>query len=73
MGASSLTRIPWWTLGFLAIASIAQWIPGVAGLRVNNRAVILHGEAWRIVTGHAVHFSSAHLLANAPVVMAPGW
>jgi len=73
VGASPLTRVPWWTLGFLAIALIAQWMPGVAALLVYDRAAILHGEAWRVVSGHAVHFSMAHLLANAAVVMAAGW
>jgi len=73
VGASPLSQAPWWTLGFLSITLIAFWMPGVAALLVYDRAAILHGEAWRIVTGHAVHFSTAHLLANASVVAAAGW
>ncbi len=37
-----------------------------------DRAAILAGEAWRLGTGHFVHFGAAHLAWNLAVVLAAG-
>lgn len=68
-----LTRQPWWTLGLLAAALVAQWSPYAADLAVYDRAGIASGELWRIVTGHLVHFSGAHLFNNLIVLLPAVW
>lgn len=37
-------------------------IPGLAPQLVYDRAAILSGEVWRLLTGNLVHFSASHLL-----------
>lgn len=68
-----LARMPWWTLGLVSAALIAQWFPGAADLLVYDRAALIGGELWRIVTGHLVHFSAAHLLNNLAVLVPAVW
>ena len=68
-----LTRMPWWTLGLLTAALIAQWSPGAADLLVYDRAGVAGGGLWRLVTGHLVHFSAAHLLNNLVVLLPAVW
>jgi rhomboid family GlyGly-CTERM serine protease len=50
--------LPWLTLtlGTLVVASV----PFATSLDY-DRTAILHGQLWRIVTGHFVHWSPAHL------------
>jgi rhomboid family GlyGly-CTERM serine protease len=38
--------------------------PGLSDLLVYDRQAILAGDLWRLVTGHLVHFSPAHLFFN---------
>jgi rhomboid family GlyGly-CTERM serine protease len=46
----------------LALVAVAiQFIPHAAGMLELSRAAVLHGELWRIVTGHFTHFSNQHL------------
>ena len=47
------TRVPWLTLILAAVT--------LGGLGQYDRAAILHGEVWRLVTGHFSHWSSSHL------------
>lgn len=45
----------------VAAGSLALFLlPGAADLFVYDRARVLDGEIWRLVTGHAVHFSPSH-------------
>jgi len=69
----ALRHLPWWTLGFLTCALVAQWVPCVAQWLLYDRAAIVSGEWWRVATGHVVHFSPAHLVANVAVVAPAGW
>jgi rhomboid family GlyGly-CTERM serine protease len=50
----------------LAAAScVAVYLsPGLSDLLVYDRQAILAGDLWRLVTGHLVHFSPAHLFFN---------
>jgi len=58
-----LTRpLPVYTLFVLAISVLVYALPGVASLLIFDRSAILHGEVWRILSGHAVHFSSTHFV-----------
>lgn len=43
-------------------------------LFVYDRAAILHGEGWRLVTGHWVHFSASHAVWNLfALIVATTW
>lgn len=58
---SRLTAFAW-----VAALLIALWLAGPqinASLRY-ERAAVLSGEAWRLVTGHLVHVDAAHLAWN---------
>jgi rhomboid family GlyGly-CTERM serine protease len=55
-----------WLLGLLAGAVVLLWFAGESwrGLLRYERAGVLHGQYWRLVTGHLVHGSFQHLLLN---------
>jgi rhomboid family GlyGly-CTERM serine protease len=38
-----------------------------------DRVAVSGGEYWRLFTGHLVHFSPSHLLANTAAFSAAGW
>ncbi|WBR99930.1 rhombosortase [Pseudoduganella sp. SL102] len=44
----------------------------VAAALAWERAAILHGEAWRLWTGHLVHYSLSHAAADALALLAAG-
>jgi rhomboid family GlyGly-CTERM serine protease len=69
----ALTRIPWWSLGLVAVALLAQGFDGAADLLVYDRKGLAAGELWRLLTGHLVHFSAAHLVNNLLVVVPAVW
>lgn len=55
-----------WLLGLICVAVLLIALGGEAvrlALRY-ERAAVLAGESWRLVTGHLVHSSAAHLLLN---------
>ena len=53
-------RTPVWTVAVLLGATISYQCPSVASLLVYDRDAVLHGEAWRLVTSHLVHFDGWH-------------
>ncbi len=53
---SLLARGPWVAL---VLTALATWIGGSAALEF-NRAQVLDGQWWRIVTGNLVHYGPAH-------------
>lgn len=57
-------RVPGWTLVIAAFALIIFFFPQLGNLLIYDRAAIMHGEIWRLLTGNFVHFSLAHLLYN---------
>ncbi len=66
-------RLPWVTLAIAALSAAATAAPGDAqNLLVYDRGAVLHGELWRLWTGHLVHFSARHLAWNLLVVGAAG-
>jgi len=61
------------TLLLVLPAVAASLSTGLAELMVYDRAAILQGEIWRLLTGHWVHFSSAHLASDALVLAGCAW
>lgn len=64
-----------WVTGFVAALALVVYIaPGGEGLWALERGRTLNGEAWRLWTGHLVHFGAAHLAWDLlVVVVAGGW
>jgi rhomboid family GlyGly-CTERM serine protease len=57
---------------FVVPATLAWLIPAAQGSGLYGRPAILHGEWWRLWTGHWVHFSASHLAWNLAVVLGAG-
>jgi len=53
-------------------AILLQLAPATHGALLYDRAAILHGEWWRLWTGHGVHFSVSHLAWNLAVLLVAG-
>ena len=66
-GSGALQRVPWITLGVVAATLIMP-----AALEY-DRAAILRGEVWRLITGHLTHWSPDHLLWDALAFLALGF
>jgi rhomboid family GlyGly-CTERM serine protease len=61
-----LSHRAWLLLGLAAVGMVLLWLGGEpvrAALRY-ERAAILDGEVWRLLTGHLVHFDLRHLVLN---------
>lgn len=56
-----------WLLGLLAAVLVLLWFTGESGRELlrYERAAVLQGQYWRLLTGHFVHGSGQHLLLNA--------
>ena len=56
-----------WLVGLLAAVLVLLFFTGDTGRQLlrYERAAVLHGEYWRLLTGHLVHGSGQHLLLNA--------
>src|SRR4051812_40925481 len=73
-GRSDPTRQPapkpqsagWWVLGLLGGVSVLLALGGqTARLALRyEKSAAWNGEYWRLLTGHLVHASTAHLLLN---------
>lgn len=48
-------------------AIVFALIPGADAWFVYKRSAILHGEMWRMITGHWIHFSLSHLFYDCLV------
>ncbi|MDD2763786.1 MAG: rhombosortase [Opitutaceae bacterium] len=62
----------WATLLIAVAAGLAFAWPGLASLLIYERAGLLAGQAWRLWTGHLVHFNSRHLLLDLAVFLPAG-
>lgn len=60
-------RIPGWTFLILALSLGAAIFPEVCSAFIYDRAAVLRGEVWRLLTGHLVHFGPFHLGYNLVV------
>lgn len=63
-------RIP--LLLFVLPAGLAWSITASPGFLLYERTAMLHGEWWRLWTGHWVHFSASHLAWNLTVLLGAG-
>jgi rhomboid family GlyGly-CTERM serine protease len=54
-------------------ALVAYVLPGLGSQMVYDRAAILSGEVWRLLTGNWVHFSPSHLLYDLLALGIAGW
>jgi len=56
-----------WLVGLLAALLVLLWLTGESGRELlrYQRAAVLEGQYWRLLTGHFVHGSGQHLLLNA--------
>ncbi len=52
--------------------SVAGFIPPLRDALLYDRAAILHGEWWRLWSGHWMHFSPSHFFWNAVVIAGAG-
>ena len=60
------------TLGIGLLAGAAFAWPRLAEAFIYGRAEILSGQAWRLWTGHLVHYSASHLTWDLAVFLAAG-
>lgn len=68
-----LTAMPWITACLVATALAAQWLPGAADLLPYDRDAVARGELWRIITGHFIHYSWAHLANSLLALLPAAW
>jgi rhomboid family GlyGly-CTERM serine protease len=59
-------------VGLICLLLACGGEPLAAGLAW-ERGALLHGELWRLWTGHLVHFSFSHACTDALVLLAMGW
>ena len=57
----------------VAAGILAYVVPNSAPLIVYDRAAILSGEVWRLITGNWVHFSVSHLVYDSATLGIVGW
>jgi rhomboid family GlyGly-CTERM serine protease len=60
------------TLSIAGGAGLAFVWPRLAGALIYERADILAGQAWRLWTGHLVHYTGSHLVWDLAVFLAAG-
>lgn len=60
------------TLSIAGVAGLAFVWPRLAGALIYERADIGAGQAWRLWTGHLVHYTGSHLLFDLAVFLAAG-
>jgi len=63
--------IPWATIEITLAALVIYWSHSLDAF-IYDRAQILHGQLWRVWTGHAVHFGGSHLFWNLAVFVPAG-
>jgi rhomboid family GlyGly-CTERM serine protease len=67
-----MKRIPIWTLIAAAIALLIAVVESAGVRLVYDRAAILRGEVWRLLSGHFVHFSPSHLAVDIAALLFAG-
>ncbi|MBU1191939.1 MAG: rhombosortase [Gammaproteobacteria bacterium] len=67
------TRWPLCTLMVLSMSVLASMWPAAVEALIYDRQAIQVGEVWRLLSGHLVHFSSAHLVGDLLVFGIAGY
>jgi rhomboid family GlyGly-CTERM serine protease len=60
-----MKRIPWFTLGFSALAVVVHFVPALTLGWQFDRTAVAHGQVWRFFTAHLTHFGDDHLRWDA--------
>ena len=68
-----IPQIPFFTSVVLVLCIASSKTTLLASLFVYDRAAILKGELWRLVTSHFVHFNNIHLTYNLLAFCIIGW
>lgn len=68
-----VSHVPVWTLILVSGGLLVYIMPGLTAALLYDRAAILAGEWWRVVTGNWVHFSASHLLYDLIALGLVGW
>lgn len=69
---ATLSSTPWATLLLAAAALLVHALPALAPLLELDRGALARGGAWRLFTGHLVHFSREHLVLDVAAFLALG-
>jgi rhomboid family GlyGly-CTERM serine protease len=69
---SVIARVPFVTIALVATALVVWFVPGLQRAFIFDREMILRGQAWRLFTGHFVHFSASHLACDVAVIAMAG-
>jgi rhomboid family GlyGly-CTERM serine protease len=70
---SALRRPPWVFLVIAAATLVIQLEPAWREALLYDRGAVAQGEAWRLWTGHLVHFGWPHFIADAGLLLIVGW
>jgi len=68
-----LTTVPWFTVAYVAGATVVFALPGAEAALEYDRAGLARGELWRLFTAHLVHYSGSHFLSNLAVLLPGLW
>ena len=60
-------------LGVFLVSLLIQLNPAWRDALIYDRPAIVHGQYWRIWTGHLVHFGWPHFIADAGLLFILGW
>lgn len=71
-GARAAARVPWCTLGVVALALGASFIPGAPSVLEYERSRIAHGELWRLLSAHFVDAWPGLAIVDLPVLVVLG-
>ena len=68
-------RLPWITISVCLAAWLVWMLPtALQSIFIYDRSAIIQGQAWRLWTGHLVHFTPSHLGWNLTAfVLAASW
>lgn len=68
-----MKRYPVITISIMLLAADVWLSPALRELAIFERTHIAHGEWWRLLTGHLVHFSFSHLAFDLIVFGVTAW
>jgi rhomboid family GlyGly-CTERM serine protease len=67
------TGFPILTALILLVSAVSYFSPEIASAFIFDRNAVLHGEIWRLLSSHFVHFNATHLVYNLLAFGAAGW
>lgn len=67
-----MRRVPWVTLGIVAVCAAASSLSASAELLQYDRARVAGGEIWRLLTGQMVHWTARMSIADLTVLLILG-